>query len=907
MAERKKSIKAFTFSLIIAVYNTEQYLDETIESVLEQDFDVAKDVQIVLVNDGSTDGSGAICEKYKALYPDNVVYISQKNGGVSKARNNGLAKATGTYVSFLDSDDKLSPDTLAKVYDFFDAHQKDIDVVSFKMIHFDADHSGHVLNYIYKDTRVVDMWQEYDVPQLSTSSVFIKRSALRGRTFHPSLTHMEDARLITELLLEKMKFGVVAEPIYYYRRRKDEKSASTGSTTKPSWYINTMEHFHKYIADYSRKKFGKIPEYVQFLIMYDLQWRLTQINQAAIDKEQLQVYKQQIVDVLQDVGDDIILKQRHIPIEFKLFTLSKKHGGTVYKKVTIKKRRCYINDTCVYDYHINRQTIQIELFDIRDSVMMIEGRMRGLLLDGVTLGVTVNGEFHAATMVKRPVALRQWFGEPVYDGNCFKLEVPIHDKDILVGALRFSDGTMKKIPFGKYPASRLPSFYGRPYRAVGSYLVAQHGSGKFIVTTYTPWRRFKKELKHQFFASRMCRFIFGIKDFAKRQPRYQGTMLLRAAYFAMRPFARHKIWILSDRADQAGDNGEAMFRYLQTTIVSRNKKVYFAINKDSPDYKRLRQYGKVIDRRSWRYKLLFLRADKVISSHADGFITNPFGRQYQYLCDLLQYDFVFLQHGITKDDISGWLNKWAKNIKLFVTVTPEEMKSIASPNYGYDKRVVKLTGFPRYDLLDNQPKNKLIIAPTWRKSLTGAIDHDTGLRPRNSKFTSTEYYRFYNGLLNDKRVLAALRNHNMTAELYIHPALSAQVRDFKDNDIAKVIAPPYDYKTVFREGSILVTDFSSVAFDFAYLKKPVVYSQYDIDEFYSSHTVDRGYFSYEKHGFGPVATNYESAVEEIVKAIEGGAIMPKKYLNRVDKFFAYTDKNNCKRVYEAIKAMDEEK
>ena len=143
----------------------------------------------------------------------------------------------------------------------------------------------------------------------------------------------------------------------------------------------------------------------------------------------------------------------------------------------------------------------------------------------------------------------------------------------------------------------------------------------------------------------------------------------------------------------------------------------------------------------------------------------------------------------------------------------------------------------------------------------------------------------------------------MTGELYLHPSLAAQVQDFKENEVFKIKEIPYDYKTAFSEGDLLVTDYSSVAFDFAYLKKPVIYTQFDKKAFYQKHMWDPGFFKYKEHGFGPMPTTFDAAVKDITDIIEGDCVMPKKYKNRVEKFFYRFDKNNSARVYKAIVSM----
>lgn len=108
----------FKFSIVTAVYNVAPYLSEAIDSILSQNIGFLESVELILVDDGSTDASGAICDEYQHKYPENIVVIHKPNGGVASARNAGIAVARGRYVNFMDSDDKLTPDTLSSVYDF---------------------------------------------------------------------------------------------------------------------------------------------------------------------------------------------------------------------------------------------------------------------------------------------------------------------------------------------------------------------------------------------------------------------------------------------------------------------------------------------------------------------------------------------------------------------------------------------------------------------------------------------------------------------------------------------------------------------------------------------------------------------------------------------------------------------
>ena len=99
-------------SVVIPVYNVEKYLEKCLDSVVEQTY---RNLEIILVDDGSTDNSGAICDRY-AQKDSRVVVIHQKNGGLSKARNVGIDTATGKYISFIDSDDYVGSCYIETLY-----------------------------------------------------------------------------------------------------------------------------------------------------------------------------------------------------------------------------------------------------------------------------------------------------------------------------------------------------------------------------------------------------------------------------------------------------------------------------------------------------------------------------------------------------------------------------------------------------------------------------------------------------------------------------------------------------------------------------------------------------------------------------------------------------------------------
>ena len=120
----------YKFSVVIPVYNVENYLEDTIGSIINQDIGFEDNIQLILVNDGSSDGSGEICREFEANYPDNIQYYEQANKGVSAARNLGAGYAKGKYINFMDSDDLWSENAFSEVWNFFEKNNETIDLVT---------------------------------------------------------------------------------------------------------------------------------------------------------------------------------------------------------------------------------------------------------------------------------------------------------------------------------------------------------------------------------------------------------------------------------------------------------------------------------------------------------------------------------------------------------------------------------------------------------------------------------------------------------------------------------------------------------------------------------------------------------------------------------------------------------
>jgi CDP-glycerol glycerophosphotransferase (TagB/SpsB family) len=213
-----------------------------------------------------------------------------------------------------------------------------------------------------------------------------------------------------------------------------------------------------------------------------------------------------------------------------------------------------------------------------------------------------------------------------------------------------------------------------------------------------------------------------------------------------------------------------------------------------------------------------------------------------------------------------------------------------------------LSGFARYDLLENNPKNIISIAPTWRRGLGVSWRNKNNNKDQLlESFSNTEYYQMYKKMLTNKELLNKCRDKKITIQLALHPEMMNYVElfDVFDNDVVKVVhSDDLVYKDMFEQSKLLVTDYSSVFFDFSYLKKPILYFQFDEKQFFQSH-YKKGYFDYRKDGLGPVITDCNDAIKKIIDYIDKDFKIEDEYLKRIEKTFKFHDKNNSKRIIDS--------
>ncbi len=363
-------------------------------------------------------------------------------------------------------------------------------------------------------------------------------------------------------------------------------------------------------------------------------------------------------------------------------------------------------------------------------------------------------------------------------------------------------------------------------------------------------------------------------------------------------------WLMSERMDSAEDNGWIFYQWLKTNHPEQ--KVYFALGKEAKKTKE-ESCGKddsIVEWGSIRHFIIYLSSTKLIKTMFAS--PRPSHRICYYYEKLSSHhpQIVYLRHGISKDGI-GYHRYDIQRARIFICGAKPEYDFI-NQNGGYPEGYVQYTGFARFDdLLEGQSDGRFVlIMPTWRRY----IDlYNKTAQENEQRFIQSSFYQHLHSLLQNKALLDFIDQAGYTVKFYMHAQFRHYLHLFNDVDSRVEIAD--DSITVHEllmSTSLLITDYSSVFFDVAYMKKPMIFYQFDVEEFRKKH-FSEGYFSYNRDGMGPVAETQEALIDSLKGFYDGEKFVNSEfYLERCDRFFPTHDKKNCERIYNAIKAIEQD-
>jgi len=305
-------------SIIVPVYNVENYIEKCLESLVKQ---TLEDIEIIIVNDGSTDNSIKVINNYIKKYPQKIIYLEKKNGGLSDARNYGIPYAKGKYIAFLDSDDYVEKNIYQKMYELAEKENSDF---------VECDFYWEYPNKIKEDIGIIYNGKHEMIQNIRVIAwnKLIKREIIeKNEILFPKGYRYEDVEFTYKLIPYINNISFLKEPLVHYIQREHSISNLQNERTKE--IFDVLQH----VIDYYKEKdiyeeYNEDLEYIytRYLLCSSL-LRMIKINDKKIRNKCINETWQNLNTKFPNWKKNKILKKKKTLKDFYMKTINK----TTYK------------------------------------------------------------------------------------------------------------------------------------------------------------------------------------------------------------------------------------------------------------------------------------------------------------------------------------------------------------------------------------------------------------------------------------------------------------------------------------------------------------------------------------------------------------------------------------------------
>ncbi|CKE45447.1 bifunctional glycosyltransferase/CDP-glycerol:glycerophosphate glycerophosphotransferase [Bacillus cereus group sp. MYBK77-1] len=857
-------MKKIKLSVIITNYNKEQYIAQCLQSVIEQ---TLKGIEIIVVDDGSTDNSMRVLERYEKQHNNLKVY-RQQNAGVSAARNTGLQKANGEYVTFLDADDYVHLAGYEKMYEV--ASGNNADMVIANIICFN-EYKNWPLSYMKKlfneksplIRNIAENVELHFTP--STSNKIFKREmcVLNGIHFDEDLWVGEDLLFTQQCLLVAERVIVREIPLLYYRV-VDNGNNNLSKNTTITFFNQLVILQMKLKAVYIERK--------RLALIHTIEARQWKFFVDSIVLKGKDFSNEKLLEVIQ-LGNKFLsslISCKHVEdcnVRDQLITEMIKENDyiglenllNILQDELITKEHVYDNEKYYYFYYrffprykellqVNNLTVvhKIEGIKLRKEILTISGyafienvstkKIKKELVfykDGATKTIQLKNSLRTD--------ISYLFSNNTIDYNDagFKT-IEVNVRELLEEGewkilIRLSIGkTVVEEPLRVLLAQLRNNTKHQNANPLGIRVLYKNSEATIQIRKCNYMQRTMNKYRE---LKRAMRYDIGL--FKRRE---YATFFAIVAYKLFGSyFRRKKIWLIGERPDTAQDNSYHLFTYIRKEHPEIP--IFYIIDKECNDYKNIKDLGNIIQFGSFKHTFYLLVCNKTINSYSEtaNMYTNAYKHILKYYPEWQQNKKIFIQHGVIGvSRVNHVLNKNRMGYSLFVVSSQFEKDHIVK-EFGYTEDEVIVTGLARWDALQDKSKgNEILLMPTWRSWVK-----------TKEQLMESKYWQTYMSFLQSEKLHRILEEQDLTLTFFPH----YQTQKFGveipvSHERIKIIKQGEEtVQSLLKRHRLLLTDYSTVSFDFAYMNKPVIFYQFDYDEFYSRH-YNEGPIDHKKELFG---------------------------------------------------------
>lgn len=824
--------------------------------------------EVLFVCDGADSEALTLCRKI-CEEKSGFTLIERENIGITAARNIGIAEAKGKYITFVDPQDKISPNTLEKLTEFFEQNGGEVDLAAYKLIpqvRGASKKSPYQYDIISSDG-VYDLNDGENIYfYLSSTNFAVKNCGENTVRFdEATCVGSEVVFFYLENVKAKQKVGFVGGCEYY----KSAENARLDRACDASIYAED-------IANCWENRLNGAPCFVAACFAEEMFRRLERdvLLPYYLEGEEYDNQVQRLRNLLLQIDNDIILNCPTHNRANKYYLLGLKYGGELTAEFG-KKIKLMHGDECLFE----SAEVELNFTKIKPK----NGRVE-------VCGYIASPVFDYAEKPK--LLLRVKGGsEPLEIRECSYCYDDAKVKNNTAWGFRKIFDIDKKLSFSfaveiadkcypvKFDCKQWVAFNSQRNEFVLNGVSLKLSESCVVLKKATK----KQEKKYR---------LSALKKYLKTDKKVFAVRLLN--YF----MPNKRIWLYHDCKGIGKDN--AYYQFIHDFDKNDGIERYYVVNGSVDAVREMftnQQQKHLLTFRSSKHKLMYLKAEKIITAFIENENYLPFyADAYPHYNDLFGGEVYYLQHGVLHAHLPWKYSYDRLDISGEVVSTDYEVKNFTE-NYFFPQEALIKSKMPRYDRVDTSAEKKKIIlfAPSWRKYL---ISHkgEGGWLAETKKFLNSSLYKETQAFLQSDELANLLEENDWTLEFKPHPIFAV----YKDCFELKNPRIQFAEERDIAEYSIFITDYSSFVFDFVYLRRAIIYFMPDLMQFRAGMNDYRELDIPFENGFGELTQNGAQLCEAIKKIFEnsGEAIAP--YDERCEGFFFDKEKNSCDKIYNAL-------
>ena len=899
--------KQFFFSINLLIKDNSD-IDNTISSIISDEKFFTENIQLILINSVCSDESIEKCSQYIERFPENVRFVDTSGKKSPASYNDAYPLCMGKYIAFIDNYSLYGKKTLPMLMEILSGNDIEIDIAALKPF------SG---NSPYINGIPAGMVSLRDTPDkfiLVLGCYFFSRNITNTLMFDTKLRFHSKDKFIIQALLKTYSFLFTPNCSYTSFLPDEHSFMKFPPQYSKSFYTNTVNDFMIPMLE-ANKNSVFVKSAVLYLINVKFSLNSNDRYKYILNENNAKDFFNTLKKALAFIDDGIILNKylcslARLDTEFPFSLLRIKYDNSqlmpdidmilfrdTIEKIYISNYNTPVMHTLNGEFALSINNAFINSSkDIFLEINTVNWDGRELCIDAVLRNCSYINGFSLYTLInqnKSTVVTSEiytsetFFDIPLFRKHAFQFRIPVSNGKQIDNAcviMKYQNLTFRLDMKFEGVFARISSNIESSFWCFSDKVFTYDKKTKSIIT-----RRATDSLI-TFYESKF------FTECSKMLP-FSESVRYRQIRKSVRHFSREKnglkYLVFYDNFG-INSNGNLLFRYFSKSRKNHKFIPFFITHKNSPEYNFLINsgYENIIEANSKKAVSVILSADIIFATDCNVYNSLGFSETDMIILrDMFNAKIFSVKNFFAAGNSPQFDNRLKDNILKYFCASDFEKNNLLKNTYGYCPDMIETTGYPILDPVFDKKEKLVLISPGNRKQFLTYLYSD------NSKFSEGKFFKIYNSILTDEKLLSAIQENGFKIAVLMPPSIEKYMYSFfSDDNISFYSYTEKNIALLTGKASVIITDYSELLYKMAYLNKPVIYYMPKSLPVQSEYKTD----NIKENSLGEVISEHDKLIDCLVNNMPDNFPQPEIYQKRCEKFFSHHDTKNCRRIFESV-------